>query len=326
MKRILAILLAVVCCCNVVMAGAIDDQLNSCYAITSYASGTTVNELQTVKFGRYPQKDITGNSVEDIEWIVLEKKNGEALLLSKYQLDCQPYHNTKDVVDYKDSFIRLFLNNAFYNFAFNDIEKGMIVDSANENKNREGKSSEVTVDKVFLLSTDECVKYFEMYGDYTGFTYKNKKSASQGTKYAKNKDLSIDEDGDWFKGNSDWWLRTDLSKNKKYAIGTTIGVMGEVEDKNGDTNMAVHGIRPAIRVKFNQITMQDNINSALGVAGDVVGKAVDVTDDLGITNDIIKDGAKTVVDNVAPKIAGKVINGAIDKYGDNIIDKIRGNK
>lgn len=326
MKRILAILLAVVCCCNVVMAGAIDDQLNSCYAITSYASGTIVNELQTVKFGRYPQKDITGNSVEDIEWIVLEKKNGEALLLSKYQLDCQPYHNTKDVVDYKNSFIRLFLNNAFYNFAFNDVEKSVISDSVNENKNREGKRSEATIDKVFLLSEDECVKYFEMYGDYKGLKYQNKKSASQGTKYAKNKDLSIDEDGDWFKGNSCYWLRTDLSNFKKDIVGTTIGIVGDVGEKTCDTSMAVHGIRPAVRIKFNQITMQDNINSALGVAGDVVGKAVGVTDDLGITNDIIKDGAKTVVDNVAPKIAGKVINGAIDKFGDNIIDKIRGNK
>ena len=49
-----------------------------------------------VFFGKYEQDGDLSNGTEDIEWIVLDidKKNNEALLLSKYVIDVKPYLDT----------------------------------------------------------------------------------------------------------------------------------------------------------------------------------------------------------------------------------------
>ena len=49
------------------------------------------NVGQYVKFGRYPQND--GDTLEPIEWLVLENNGDSALLLSRYALDCQQFHH-----------------------------------------------------------------------------------------------------------------------------------------------------------------------------------------------------------------------------------------
>ncbi|WP_406547724.1 hypothetical protein [Succinimonas sp.] len=43
-----------------------------------------------VKFGCYPQNH--GDTRESIEWLALEVKGNETLLISRYGLDCQQYH------------------------------------------------------------------------------------------------------------------------------------------------------------------------------------------------------------------------------------------
>ena len=48
---------------------------------------------------------------EPVEWRVLDKKDGEMLLLSEYGLDAQPFDTSgKSRVDWKDSTIRKWLN------------------------------------------------------------------------------------------------------------------------------------------------------------------------------------------------------------------------
>ena len=49
-----------------------------------------VNDI--VRFGRYEQDNTAENGMEDIEWVVLETKKEEALLITKYVLDCRPFH------------------------------------------------------------------------------------------------------------------------------------------------------------------------------------------------------------------------------------------
>ena len=51
---------------------------------------------------------------EPVEWRVLDKKDGEILLLSEYGLDAQPFDTSgKSRVDWKDSTIRKWLNDDF---------------------------------------------------------------------------------------------------------------------------------------------------------------------------------------------------------------------
>ena len=113
---------------------------------------------KVVVFGRYIQK----GKDDPIEWIVLNNIGGEMTLVSKYVLDCMnwatldKYNNS---FDYKDSTVREFLNNKFYNDAFSSAEKVLIKLTSNDSIcNNEEVGKEIitsTNDYVYLLSEME---------------------------------------------------------------------------------------------------------------------------------------------------------------------------
>lgn len=96
--------------------------------LSSECSSDYMKNLQTVVFGRYPQKDRTGKNSDPIEWYVLEKKKDYAVLISKYILDYKQYNNS-GVNDYfGKSTLYKWLQDDFYNKAFNYSEKNLIND------------------------------------------------------------------------------------------------------------------------------------------------------------------------------------------------------
>lgn len=118
-----------------------------------------------ITFGTYEQR-IYEQGAEPIEWKVLSSKNGELLLISKYVLDCQSYNTDQTSVTWETSSLREWLNNDFYNTAFNDDEKNRILDNElinNDNKkNRTVDGGNPTIDKVFILSEDEANNHLSM--------------------------------------------------------------------------------------------------------------------------------------------------------------------
>lgn len=83
---------------------------------------------------------------EPIKWRVadISEEEGNAVLLSEYKLDIQPYNLTDDAVTWKDSYIRSWLNTEFYNTAFSSEQQASIVQV------RLLTDSVVSEDKVFL--------------------------------------------------------------------------------------------------------------------------------------------------------------------------------
>ena len=79
-----------------------------------------------IKFGAYEQDSDTSNGKEEIEWLVLEVKDGKALVISKYALDCKPYNESYTEVTWETCTLRSWLNNDFINAAFSAVEKTMI--------------------------------------------------------------------------------------------------------------------------------------------------------------------------------------------------------
>jgi uncharacterized repeat protein (TIGR02543 family) len=65
-------------------------------------------------FGTYEQDNNLANGAEDIEWLVLEKKDGKALLLSKYALVTKPYNEEDTDVTWESCTLRSWLNGEFY--------------------------------------------------------------------------------------------------------------------------------------------------------------------------------------------------------------------
>ena len=106
--------------------------------VTSYSKDTTIDQMETVKFGSYYQSN--GFTKEPIEWIVLDRQGGRALLLSKYILDCKCYSNEHKDVTWETCDLRKWLNNDFYNQAFSGSEQGKILSTNVINNNSKYKT------------------------------------------------------------------------------------------------------------------------------------------------------------------------------------------
>lgn len=128
----------------------VKSEIASKKAVTEYNENSTVDDFDTVTFGRY-ELGISASS--DIEWIILEKKNDKALLLSKDILDRFRYNDEYVNINWENSSLRKLLNNLFYDFAFEGISDNFIVESVLD--------GDETTDKVFILSEDELNKYFK---------------------------------------------------------------------------------------------------------------------------------------------------------------------
>ena len=87
-----------------------------------------VSTWDCVYFGSYPQSSAGGNSfkVEPIKWRVLTVDGNNAFLMADKALDCKPYHTTQTAITWKDCSLRTWLNNSFYNEAFNSTEKAIL--------------------------------------------------------------------------------------------------------------------------------------------------------------------------------------------------------
>lgn len=116
-----------------------------------------------VFFGAYEQDNDTSNGKEDIEWLVLEVKDGKVLLISRYALDLEPYNTRYTDITWETCSLREWLNNDFIDSAFSAKEQAMIPTvtvSADENPEYDTYLGDATQDKVFLLSIAEANKYF----------------------------------------------------------------------------------------------------------------------------------------------------------------------
>ena len=121
-----------------------------------------ISNLKNINVGDVIKFGIIGD--EDIEWQVLDKKDNEIFVITKYIYSCDTY----DGCDWESSFIRKKLNTDvgysddgfYYYFYFNEDAKTMI-QTTNVIYKDENGTEKNTADKLFLLSVDEYNKYFK---------------------------------------------------------------------------------------------------------------------------------------------------------------------
>jgi len=96
-------------------------------------------------------------------WIVLDIKDGKALILTEGAIECRPYNETDVPVTWETCTLRTYLNGEFYN-KFSNEDKLRIIETNVINKNNQwwvGIPGGITTnDKIFLLSLEEVVLYF----------------------------------------------------------------------------------------------------------------------------------------------------------------------
>jgi hypothetical protein len=150
---------------------------------------------ETVVFGSYPQ---SSEKKEPIEWLVLAEMGSRKFVISKYILECRVFDEKHVPVRWKDCSLRKWLNEDFYNEAFNEYEKSRIcpcdVKDFVHDPRTSSHSTTHTIgatDRVFILYSAEVDTFF----------YWNK--CCEGTKHAKEQKLYVNN----VTGYSSWWIR-----------------------------------------------------------------------------------------------------------------------
>lgn len=200
--------------------------------------------------------------VEPIKWRVLSVEGDDAFLMSDSSLDAKFFNESywvdknsngeqeeEEIITWKDSYIRKWLNNDFWQGAFSDEERKAIIKNTNTNKGTNDKEEtnnnqflfpdgEMTEDKVFLLSREEIGN--AVYGlPDNAIGQVNRETYC--TDYAK-RVLEYDSQ------SINWWLRSpqayyvDDGEDASYAIWVSSGTP-VVED--------CYGIRPVLHINLS---------------------------------------------------------------------------
>ncbi len=205
-----------------------------------------------IVFGHYPQtKD--GKDNTPIEWLILERDGLNALVVSKYGLDAQPYNISCTDVTWEKCTLRTWLNDTFYNKAFSADEQAAILTTNVDNSksqcysgwNTSGGNN--TQDKVFLLSYAEANKYFGVeYWQNNGATDKVKSrvaptayAIAQGAGKTSSYKTVDGIDAGW------WWLRSPGPYPDRAAYVLTDGSL-HYSGVRGDSG----SVRPALWVNI----------------------------------------------------------------------------
>lgn len=238
---------------------ALSEKIKTLRVVVEHSTDDALENYDSIKFGSYAQEDNKGEISEPIEWVVLEKDevNGKVLLMSKYILDCKCYNEEDGETTWENCTLRKWLNNDFYNKAFNDKEKKKIIEKANINGNNIKHGTDAgnnTNDKVFCLSVSEGRHYFgQGESENDNPTVYRRWFASKGTNYARN----VDNLGDklstsghkekYYYEYSEFWLRGpgDRKQDACYVLED-----GLINENGGWAGEKRRGVRPAIWVKY----------------------------------------------------------------------------
>lgn len=207
-----------------------------------------------ITFGHYPQTS-EGKDKTPIEWLILERDGLNALVVSKYGLDAQPYNISYTDVTWEKCSLRTWLNDTFYNKAFNADAQAAILTTNVDNSKNQGDSEystnggNNTMDKVFLLSYAEADRHFdiESWND-AALIEPTAYAIAQGAEIYDDDD---DDDDDDDVNRVDWWLRSPgYSQNKATIVDC--GGASFVDDVS-DTQTSV---RPAMWVNLEALIFQ----------------------------------------------------------------------
>ena len=209
---------------------------SACCAEANTAAPVEVGSMITM--GLYEQDNDLTNGAEPIEWRVLSIEGDEALLVSRYALDSKPYDAKGGHAYWAKSTLRAWLNSDFYDAAFTEDEKTVIL-----TKDLPNRKEANTADPVFLLSTDDAKQLFANHADRQckPTAYAIAQGAYISTKYT---------------GNVQWWLRTNSWESKYRA--SYVAASGGVMTCGGNTFGAITNdrlvVRPAIYVNLNALS------------------------------------------------------------------------
>ena len=246
-------------------------------------------------------KDVSWDVIEigvwdekPIKWRVLDVSGNDVYLLSDLIIKKDLFNEQMKAITWKDSTVRSWLNNEFYETVFNEKEKNAILEYTYNNIDNPWygvDAGDDTSDYVCLLSWDEITN--EEYGFPS---YPIKKHTSR---------YSYTQDGELYA----WWLRTPGSNN---GLMSVVSVSGRITENTPWDNS--YGIRPALHVDINsldiemvgtistKIDIQQQDKESAAIIDEMISAIGDVTleskDEIGAARnayEALSEGAKLLV-------------------------------
>lgn len=193
----------------------------------------SLNVGQLITFGKYPQ--LEASDAEPLKWRIVKQEEGCILLLAEKAIRTKMYHMQKSTVTWDTCELKQWLNATFFNEAFSDIERDMIIQMEQddmENSCTETLGGDAPNDNVFLLSIQEAEDYLDVPLRKCDIT-----------------DLAAEEGGMKLLpyGTCNWWLRSS-GKNGEYAA--YVDAQGNCVLDGCRVNYEHIAVRPAIWVRI----------------------------------------------------------------------------
>ncbi|WP_274968895.1 DUF6273 domain-containing protein [Succinimonas amylolytica] len=188
-------------------------------------------------FGSYWQEN---SSVKTpLEWLVLQKSGNEALVISRYGLDCKQYHHEYADRTWENCDLRAWLNGEFLRMAFSEREQQLIRESRlvnEDNREYHTRGGADTRDRIFCLSISEARKYFR----------EDAARQCSPTRFAVSGNCFVDDTN----GCCYWWLRTPGHYQYRAALVTS---EGDLHLAGGSVLNAIGTVRPAMRIDLSAL-------------------------------------------------------------------------
>ena len=206
-----------------------------------------------VTFGTFETDGNTENGKEALTWQVLSNRDDLVTLITEQSIAAMRYHSSPSATNWADCSLRTWLNDSFFNEAFDQNEVGFICNNyitTPTNPDFPSPSGDATRDKVFLLSLNEVLSYF---GSITERKLKCT-YASYSNTYLDGNDYCC------------WWLRTPGAMlESAVCVDTT----GKVVTGGYDCYKNEHiGVRPVIRIDISPVSQSAGTSSDTAVVDD----------------------------------------------------------
>lgn len=204
-------------------------QLELCRGLTLEQQLSVLGVGNTVIFGIYEQNPLLEGK-EKMEWIITEKIDDSAMLVSKYAIEA--YGFSADPSAWSKSALRTWLNSTFYDQSFTRAEKRLLLRKSVTTIYTDAEGAEkvdICEDFAFVLSENEATRYFKTADE----------RFAPATEYLKTRNVYVNPDN----GMAHYWLRS-LAPNGEIMYVNGSGTINQ-SGKDSNTVMAV---RPAIWV------------------------------------------------------------------------------
>lgn len=234
--------------------------LSSCAKKDIFEDGVNEYLGRTVEIGSYYKKD--DSKMSPIVWQVFDVTDDSVYLLSHYIIDCIPFLDQETTYPplenvWGDSYIREWLNNEFYQTAFNEEEKSIIClkkyTFLNHSRYESMRRSETSEDYVSLLTPEQAENICS-----------SVKLTATATPYAIEKGVFATPNTQ----SGTWWL---MSPGYYSNVPACVDVYGGIRNgsyKNSSANTHFNadyvGVRPVIVISYDDfVEIYDEIHTEI---------------------------------------------------------------